>query len=311
MRVPRRVDRRRLLHAHVRGVPAGDDAHGACLSDGTCKCDRGWTGLDCSIACSPCVHGDCAMDGGCHCRPGWTLPDCSKKIPPARARPERFFARLGGLAIAQQLVRGRVGDGGVQRSHVGDPDMVAKAIRGRCVDDGDGGDGGFEWDGAGGYLYLTDRLPSDGPGEIAYFRAPGNSSAINSWRRRRHALVRALPRRRRRRVEERGAPVGVPHAPDTDAELAPDVILVGGRPRHGLEPPPWDVWDKHSAYEWCRANFPELALNPRWSKRRLVDVVEAYLDTPQVVLGIRAPRGGKHHPPGACRRGTLFGQLQL
>ena len=60
------------------------------------------------------------------------------------------------------------------------------------------------------------------------------------------------------------------------------------------------MWDKHSAYEWCRANFPELALNPRWSKRRLVDVVEAYLDAPQVVLGIRAPRGGKHHPPGAC-----------
>ena len=44
---------------------------------------------------------------------------------------------------------------------------------GRCLGDGDGdGDSGLEWDGASGFLYLTDRLPKDGPGEIAYFRAP-------------------------------------------------------------------------------------------------------------------------------------------
>jgi len=26
------------------------------------------------------------------------------------------------------------------------------------------GNGGLEWDGASGYLYLTDRIPSDHPG---------------------------------------------------------------------------------------------------------------------------------------------------
>ena len=63
---------------------------------------------------------------------------------------------------------------------------------------------------------------------------------------------------------------------------APDVVLVGGKPRHRIELPPWDIWDKHSVYEWSRQNFPELPLNLRWSKERLVRTVEAYLDTPQV-----------------------------
>ena len=57
-----------------------DYRHGTCMSDGTCKCNKGYTALDCSLECSPCVHGDCRMDGSCHCRPGWTLLDCSKKV---------------------------------------------------------------------------------------------------------------------------------------------------------------------------------------------------------------------------------------
>ena len=52
-------------------------------------------------------------------------------------------------------------------------------------------------------------------------------------------------------------------------------------------------------YEWSRENFPELPLNVRWSKDRLVRTVEAYLDTPQVVLGIRALRV-PHYPPETC-----------
>jgi hypothetical protein len=60
------------------------------------------------------------------------------------------------------------------------------------------------------------------------------------------------------------------------------VVLVGGKPRHRIELPPWDIWDTHSVYEWSRQNFPELPLNLRWSKERLVRTVEAYLDTPQV-----------------------------
>ena len=242
------------------------------------------------------------MDGSCHCRPGWTLPDCSKKIPPGAWRVRSDFS-LGseGWRSHNNSCAGVLETMVSNVPDVGHPDAVAKAIRGACANDGDGGDGGVEWDGAAGHLYLTDRLPSDGPGEIGYFRAPGKflgdrlASAYDGTLSYELYLAGGGDASR-----GAGAPVGVPHAPDTDAERAPDVILVGGRPRYGLDLPPWDVWDKHSAYEWCRANFPELALNPRWSKRRLVDVVEAYLDTPQVVLGIRAPRGGKHHPPGAC-----------
>ena len=110
------------------------------------------------------------------------------------------------------------------------------------------------------------------------------------------------------------------------------MVLVGGKPRHRIELPPWDIWDKHSVYEWSRQNFPELPLNLRWSKERLVRTVEAYLDTPQVrtyaqtvspphtqipnhhlitttdrptsphpqvVLGIRAARV-PHYPPETC-----------
>jgi len=36
---------------------------GACMPDGTCKCDRGYTGLDCSLQCSACVHGRGAGHG--------------------------------------------------------------------------------------------------------------------------------------------------------------------------------------------------------------------------------------------------------
>ena len=110
------------------------------------------------------------------------------------------------------------------------------------------------------------------------------------------------------------------------------MVLVGGKPRHRIELPPWEIWDKHSVYEWSRQNFPELPLNLRWSKERLVRTVEAYLDTPQVrtyaqtvspphtqipnhhlitttdrptsphpqvVLGIRAARV-PHYPPETC-----------
>ena len=41
------------------------------MQDGSCVCDQGWTGLDCSIEClggheSPCsFNGECQMDGSC------------------------------------------------------------------------------------------------------------------------------------------------------------------------------------------------------------------------------------------------------
>ena len=279
-----------------------DDAHGACLSDGTCKCDRGWTGLDCSIECSPCAHGDCAMDGSCHCRPGWTLPDCSKKIPPGAWRVRSDFS-LGseGWRSHNNSCAGVLETIVSNVPEIGHPDAVAKAIRGACANDGDGGDGGVEWDGAAGHLYLTDRLPSDGDGEIAYFRAPGKflgdvlSTAYDGTLSYELYLAGGGDASR-----GAGAPVGVPHAPDTDAERAPDVILVGGRPRYGLDLPPWDVGintRRTSGVARISGAGAQPSVEQTW---RLVDVVEAYLDTPQVVLGIRAPRGGKHHPPGAC-----------
>ena len=59
------------------------------------------------------------------------------------------------------------------------PEICLARIRGRCEGDADAsGSGGLEWDGASGYLYLTDRTPSDQPGELAYFRAPGRARRI-------------------------------------------------------------------------------------------------------------------------------------
>ena len=113
------------------------------------------------------------MDGSCHCRPGWTTPDCSKKIPPGGAKVRSDFAlgdegwrsfRNGCAGADPERVVGNVPDLG------GNP-LVARG-RGRCEDSSAGGDGGIEWDGAGGYLYLTDRLPRDrGEDDVAYFRA--------------------------------------------------------------------------------------------------------------------------------------------
>ena len=98
-----------------------------------------------------------------------------------------------------------------------------------------------------------------------------------------------------------GATPTTPHAPGSHAEQAYDAILLGGQPRYKLQPPPWEVWDKHAIFEWSRERFPELPLNLRWSKERMVTTVEAYLDTPQVALGIRARRM-KHYPPETCER---------
>ena len=276
-----------------------DFEHGMCLSDGTCKCLRGYTGYDCSLKCSPCVHGDCQMDGQCYCRPGWTLPDCSKKIWDGGIIRSDFSLSSEGWRVHNnscpgkfEYVEGAEMDHGASR---------AATIRGRCLGDGDGdGDSGLEWDGASGFLYLTDRLPRDGPGEIAYFRAPAKflgdrlDDAYNATLAYELYLAGGGDPFR-----NAAATPTTPHEPGSDAEQSPDVILVGGKPRHKVELPPWDIWDKHSVYEWSRENFPELPLNVRWSKDRLVRTVEAYLDTPQVVLGIRALRV-PHYPPETC-----------
>ena len=64
--------------------------------------------------------------------------------------------------------------------------------------------------------------------------------------------------------------------------LAPDLILVGGVPGFALDnPPDFVAWSKSQLYAWSRAAFPELRLNVRWGKARLVNLIQAYLATPQ------------------------------
>ena len=157
----------------VECLPCDRD-HGACVSDGSCKCDRFWTGLDCSVKCSPCKHGDCQMDGSCHCRPGWTTPDCSKKIPPGARRCaaiSRSATRDGGASGTGARGRTPSASSGTSRTWAGTRSWRAGAVgartRARAATAGSSGTA------RGGYLYLTDRLPRDqSEDDVAYFRAP-------------------------------------------------------------------------------------------------------------------------------------------
>ena len=96
-----------------------------------------------------------------------------------------------------------------------------------------------------------------------------------------------------------GATPSTPHEPGSVEFETPDVYLIGGAPRVGLEIPPWDAWSKTRVVEWSRAKFPELKLDARWAKARVVATVEAYLDAPQITLGIKAPRR-RYYPPEVC-----------
>ena len=272
-----------------------DDTHGVCLSDGTCKCDKGWTGLDCSIECSPCLHGDCRLDGSCHCRPGWTLLDCSKFIDLEKGVVVRSDFALGpegwrvhnnsclgvldyvdgdikglydvldslgyaperdayegyrdassagaGFFSATYSMNGTNGDSPA----LGSEAYRHAATRGACHDDGDGGDAGLEWDGSSGYLYLTDRLPGDDAkkGELAFFRAPGKflgdvfADAYNGTLTYELYLAGGGDA-----LRNAGATPTTPHEPGRAEFETPDVYLIGGAPRVGLEIPPWDAWSK-------------------------------------------------------------------
>ena len=339
-------------------LPCNDD-HGTCLGDGTCKCDKEYTGLDCSIECSPCVHGDCRLDGSCHCRPGWTLLDCSKFIDVEKGivtrsdfalGPEGWRVHnnscLGSLDYVDGEVKGlfdvldslgvgaeratdrefydgyRDAEGytGGNNSETYDGDSADTssspsvrqqiagtvyqhaAVRGDCHDDGDGGDAGLEWDGSSGYLYLTDKLPNDdaSKGELAFFRAPGKflgdvfADAYDGTLSYELYLAGGGDA-----LRNAGATPSTPHPPGSPEADTPDVYLIGGAPRVGLEIPPWDAWSKTRVVEWSRDRFPELKLDARWAKARVVATVEAYLDAPQVVLGIKAPRR-RYYPPEVC-----------
>ena len=60
----------------------GDSDTGS-VSDGTCKCKKGWKGFDCTKPTEvcptdfQCTNGVCNADGACDCDPGYTGDDCS------------------------------------------------------------------------------------------------------------------------------------------------------------------------------------------------------------------------------------------
>jgi hypothetical protein len=76
------VDLARASLAACPRCAAAPVQHG-CLGDGTCVCQFGWQGADCSVECkgghvSPCTrNGLCIVDGSCLCDSGWTGLDCS------------------------------------------------------------------------------------------------------------------------------------------------------------------------------------------------------------------------------------------
>ena len=68
--------------------PNDCSAHGACTAPHTCACYDGWGGDDCSrpVCASSCsagaAHGVCAAPGTCRCEPGWGGLDCSEPACP-------------------------------------------------------------------------------------------------------------------------------------------------------------------------------------------------------------------------------------
>ena len=251
-----------------------DYDHGVCLTDGTCKCDKGWTGVDCSLQCSQCIYGDCQIDGTCRCRPGWTLPDCSK--------------RSGSLLVSSDFLSGPDGWTMLNNTCLGDLKVVTgsqseqgvglKAKLGYCGTVA-GKQNGLFWDEKQRKLLAADLLPQDRlqEGEIHYFRAPqkflGDKLHIYG-----QDIVYSLHVADSLHVKNR---LG-----ESRDIMFRDIILVGGVPWYNMTLPDLlHSGEKEEIYEWSRETFPELKLNVRWSKQRLLHTVTSYMRTPQVFLG--------------------------
>ena len=302
--------------------------HGDCRLDGSCHCRPGWTLLDCSkfvdLERGVVTRSDFALGSE-----GWRVHNnsCLGVLDTVDAEIPGVFDALasrGGHGSDRDTYEGFLdAGGGAPRNASFDawlpssiPTLSSNAsyafeetaayrhaaTRGACHDDGDGGDAGLEWDGSSGYLYLTDRLPADdaGKGELAFFRAPGKflgdvfADAYNGTLTYELYLAGGGDA-----LRNAGATPSTPHEPGSVEFETPDVYLIGGAPRVGLEIPPWDAWSKTRVVEWSRAKFPELKLDARWAKARVVATVEAYLDAPQITLGIKAPRR-RYYPPEVC-----------
>ena len=116
------------LKNYTECLPCDHD-HGTCLSDGSCKCDDGYTGFDCSIQCSPCEHGDCQMDGTCLCRPGWSLADCSKHVGRDLVRSDFTFGDEGWRAYNNSCP-GQLVD---VRTSIMEEEAPTLIVRDRCL----------------------------------------------------------------------------------------------------------------------------------------------------------------------------------
>ncbi|CAJ1328648.1 unnamed protein product, partial [Effrenium voratum] len=104
------------------GVPTGTCEpkcqHGLCDAvTGSCVCEEGYTGGDCSLAIASCpqhcnFHGLC-LNGVCACGAGWSGPDCGRRYfapglvtadgAPADAGGEDRFGFLGGVRADRAL----------------------------------------------------------------------------------------------------------------------------------------------------------------------------------------------------------------
>ena len=71
------------------------DSFLVCAAPGTCRCEPGWGGLDCSEPACPhdCTgHGVCSAPGQCRCFDGWHGADCSDAV---LRPPDSRVARCG------------------------------------------------------------------------------------------------------------------------------------------------------------------------------------------------------------------------
>mmetsp|Transcript_3978 Transcript_3978/g.11502 ORF Transcript_3978/g.11502 Transcript_3978/m.11502 type:complete len:812 (+) Transcript_3978:116-2551(+) len=82
--------------------------HGQCLESGSCMCENGWAGDDCSkeLTCPSELgrkcggRGMCLDSGKCHCRDGWTGPVCTVRSGAAFLVEPQPLARPGGASSA-------------------------------------------------------------------------------------------------------------------------------------------------------------------------------------------------------------------
>lgn len=77
------------LRRPSKPCPDNCGGQGACMHNGTCSCDKGWAGYNCSLECAggaanPCSgHGTCNMtDGKCLCDEGFAGRNCTRRSVP-------------------------------------------------------------------------------------------------------------------------------------------------------------------------------------------------------------------------------------